>query len=172
MKELSNTEIRWYALYTRSRHEKKVDQQLQDKGIESYLPLHKVRRQWSDRKKWVEEPLFRCYVFIHVDEQSRINALRTYGSVRIVSFNGKPAVVRDEEIDDIRRILREVPTVESCPNVSVGDIVEIIYGPLRGLQGRLEQIRGEHRLVVAVESIHQALRFNVDGTDIRIVSKP
>ena len=159
----------WYALYTRSRHEKKVERQLDDKGIESYLPLRKVLHQWSDRKKWVEEPLFRCYVFVHVNAKDRLRALQTYGAVRVVSFNGKPAVVKEVEIEKIRRILREIPTVESCLNVKEGDIVEIVRGPLVGLRGRLVQIRNEHRLVMAIDSIHQALRFNVDAADVKAV---
>lgn len=166
-----NSEIRWYALSVRSRHEKKVDRQLQDKGIESYLPLRKIRREWSDRKKWVEEPLFRCYVFIHTDERNRLRALQAYGVVRIVSFNGKPAVVRDDEIASIRRILRTAPSVETCPPVSVGDVVEIMSGPLMGLRGRLEGIRNERRLVVSIDSIRQALRFNVDGADVKVVNR-
>lgn len=163
--------IRWYALYTRSRHEKRVNDQLVDKGIESYLPVHKVLRQWSDRKKWIEEPLFRCYVFIRTDPKGRLLALQTYGAVRLVSFNGKPAIVRDEEIDIIRRILREAPTVEACPVVNVGDVVEILSGPLCGLRGRLKEIRSEKRLVVTIVSIQQALRFNVDRADVRVVNR-
>ena len=105
---------RWYALYTRSRHEKKVDYQLREKGIESYLPLQRVLRKWSDRKKWVEEPLFRCYVFVHVDPANRLRALQTFGVVRFVTFSDEPAVVRDDEIENIRRILRESPDAESA----------------------------------------------------------
>ncbi|MFH1941488.1 MAG: UpxY family transcription antiterminator [bacterium] len=161
----------WYALYTRSRHEKKVERQLSDKGIDSYLPMRKVLRRWSDRKKWVEEPLFGCYVFIHADAMKRYQAVQTYGSVRIVHFNGQPAVVRDEEIDNIRRILSEVPSAESCPAVSVGDAVEIIRGPLTGFQGTLEEIRHEKRFVVSIPSIRQALRFNIDGMDVRAVER-
>lgn len=166
------SEVCWYALYTRSRHEKKVDLQLRDKGIESYLPTQKILRRWSDRKKWVEEPLFRCYVFIHTNHRDRLRALQVYGAVRIVMFSGKPAVVRDEEIENIRRILREAPEIEACTPLYVGDVVEIVYGPLAGLCGRLEEIRGERRLVVTINSIRQALRFNVDGADVRVVNRP
>ena len=171
MEAFAETDIHWYALYTRSRHEKRVDSQLHDKRIESYLPLRRVMRQWSDRKKWVEEPLFRCYVFIHVDEKDRLRALQTYGSVRVVSFNGKPAVVQDKEIETIRRILREIPNVEACVDVREGDMVEIVQGPLCGLMGRLVQVRNEDRLLVSIDSIHQALRFNVDRTDVKVVRR-
>lgn len=159
-------EIHWYALYTRSRYEKKVDILLKQKGIEAYLPLRKVLRQWSDRKKWIEEPLFRCYVFVHVNEKERICALETPGVVRMVSFQGKPAIVRDEEIEDIRRILKEIPDVESCSPLTVGQWVKVIRGPLSGLVGRLEEFRGGQRLVIGIDSIGQALRFNVERGDV------
>ena len=159
----------WYALYTRSRHEKKVDKQLLDKGIESYLPMRRIRSRWSDRKKWIDEPLFRCYVFIHVNERERLDALQTYGAVRVISFCGKPAIVQDAEISTIKMILKEIPTVESCISMSVGHKVEIARGPLMGMQGRLQQIRNEQRLVVSIDSIHQALRFNVDVMDVKVI---
>jgi transcription antitermination factor NusG len=162
---------KWYALYTRSRHEHKVEKQLAEKHIESYLPMRRVLRQWSDRKKWIDEPLFRCYVFIHADEKDRIRALQSYGAVRIVSFNGRPAVVRDDEIENIRRVLKDSPAAEACSVPSVGDWVEIIRGPLSGIRGRLEEVRGERRLILVVDSIRQALRFSIDGVDVRIVNE-
>ncbi|NOZ57391.1 MAG: UpxY family transcription antiterminator [Calditrichaeota bacterium] len=163
--------LHWYALYTKSRHEKKVDLQLREKGIESYLPLRGVWRQWSDRRKLVEEPLFRCYVFVHTNEKQRVRALQTYGAVRFVSFNGRPAIVRDEEIETIKRILREFPEAEACEPFSVGDLVEIVRGPLTGIMGRLEEIRGSRRLVVTIDSIHQGVRFEIDRLDVRLLQK-
>ncbi len=163
--------VRWYALYTRSRHEKKVNDQLRDKGIESYLPLRNVLRKWSDRKKWIEEPLFRCYVFVHVDPVTRFRALQTVGCVRYVTFHGQPAIVRDAEVETIRRILRESPNVEPCAALSRGDMVEIVCGPLSGLRGRLEAIHNQQRLIVSIDSIRQALWLNVDGTDVKVIEK-
>jgi transcription antitermination factor NusG len=160
----------WYALYTKSRHEKKVDNQLKEKGIESYLPLKKVLKQWSDRKKWVEEPLFRSYIFIHADLKGRHRALYADGVLKLVTFGENPALVREEEIDTIKRILSENTDAEACSTVSVGDIVEIARGPLMGIRGRLEEIRGSRRLVIVIDSIRQALRFNVDLADIKVVS--
>lgn len=157
----------WYALYTRSRHEKKVEWQLQQKGVTCYLPLRQVWRRWSDRRKLVEEPLFRCYVFVYGDEKDRLSALQTYGAVRIVSFNGRPAIVREEEIENIKRILREFPEAEACEGWVVGESVEIVRGPLTGIRGTLVQIRGAHRLVVNVDSIRQGIRFEIDASDVR-----
>jgi len=166
---VSHNDIHWYALYTRPRHEKKVARQLTDKGIESYLPMRKVLRQWSDRKKWIEEPLFGCYLFIHVNPGERLPALQTHGTVRLISFRGEPTVVPDREIETIRRILRENPVVETGPVAAVGDMVEIVLGPLTGLQGRLEAVQGGHRFIVSIDSIGQSVRFNVDKHDVKVL---
>jgi transcription antitermination factor NusG len=160
-------EARWYALYTRSRHEKKVEHQLILKGIQCYLPLREVWRMWSDRRKLIQEPLFRCYIFVHGDERTRLAALQTYGAVRFVSFNGRPAVVRDEEIENIRRILRQHPEAEACESWLLGEMVEIVRGPLTGIRGTLVEIRGSRRLVVSIDSIRQGVRFEVDTADVR-----
>jgi transcription antitermination factor NusG len=162
--------VLWYALYTKPRFEKKVAGQLQDKHIESYLPLKRVLKQWSDRKKWVEEPLFRSYIFIHTDLRDQQRALCTHGVLKLVAFGNQPALVRDEEIDIIRRILLEDTDVESCLPVSVGDRIEIVRGPLMGIQGRLEEIRSSKRLVLVIDSIKQALRFSVNLSDIKVIS--
>jgi transcription antitermination factor NusG len=161
----------WYALYTRSRHERKVEKQLRGKGIEAYLPMRRVLRQWSDRKKWVEEPLFRCYVFVYGDQKERYLSVQTIGTVRMISFNGKPVIVQDFEIQRIRAVLREAPSAESCEEIHKGDWVEITRGPLIGLQGRLESIQNRHRLVVTIDSIGQAVRFNVEIGDVRILTR-
>jgi transcriptional antiterminator RfaH len=161
--------IHWYALYTKPRHEKKVHAQLLEKQFESYLPLKKSRKQWSDRKKWVEEPLFKSYLFVHTDYRNCHRALTAHGALKIVTFGDSPALVRDAEIDTIKRILLEDGQAECCFPVSVGDAVEIIRGPLMGIRGRLEEIRGVHRLVIVIESIKQALRFSVDLSSIKVV---
>jgi transcription antitermination factor NusG len=157
----------WFAIYTRPRHEKKVHDQIAEKGIETYLPLRKIRKQWSDRKKWTEEPLFRSYVFFHADAEERYRAVQSYGAVRVVSFQGKPAIVRDEEIERIKRILAEFPDAESGPKLGPGDRVEIMSGPLAGMQGILQDVQGEKRLLVAIESIRQGIRFNVDARNVK-----
>ncbi|HEX9933724.1 MAG TPA: UpxY family transcription antiterminator [bacterium] len=159
----------WYALYVKPRHEKTVDSKLQEKCIESYLPLRRILKQWSDRKKWVEEPLFRSYLFIHTDVKDRQRALYTHGVLKLVAFGDEPARVREDEISTIRRILAEKTDVESCPLVSVGDTVEIARGPLMGIRGRLEEIRGTGRLVMSIDSIKQALRFSVSLSDVKVV---
>jgi transcription antitermination factor NusG len=98
---------RWYAIYTRPRWEKKVNTLLAEKGIESYCPLNKVRRKWSDRIKTIEEPLFKSYVFVRIRDDERSNVRMTSGVVNFVYWDGKPALIRDKEIQNIRRFLDE-----------------------------------------------------------------
>ncbi|MBN1779751.1 UpxY family transcription antiterminator [bacterium] len=162
--------VHWYALYTKPRHEKKVEKELVKKQIGCYLPMRKTLRQWSDRRKWVEEPLFRSYIFIQGDNALRYRAVQTPGVVRAVMFQGRLAVVRDEEIDWIRRILCETDDVEAVPQLLIGEEVEVRSGPLIGLRGRLTQFQGEQRLVIDVPSIRQAVRISVDVRDIQKVN--
>jgi len=159
----------WYAFYTKPRHEKKVEIQLIEKQIRCYLPMRKVLHRWSDRKKWVEEPLFRGYIFVYGDEALRYRAVQTRGVVRAVMFGGKLAVVHDEEIEMIKKILRESENAEAVPFVDIGDEVEVQVGPLIGLRGRLEAFQSMYRLIIDVPSIQQAIRVNVDIRDVKKV---
>jgi transcription antitermination factor NusG len=163
----------WTALYTRSRHEKKVEFQLRERRIECYLPLRRVLKRWSDRRTWVEEPLFRSYLFIRGNPEERYRAVQCAGVVRPVTFLGRLALVRDEEIGMIRRILADAADPEACPpSLAVGDWVEIETGPLAGLRGRLEHVAGDRRLIVSVPSIQQGIRFNVEGWNVRKTAGP
>jgi transcription antitermination factor NusG len=166
----TGTQKHWHALYTRPRFEKRVANEIQKKGILSYLPLTHVLKQWSDRKKWVDEPLFRGYVFIQGDSVELYRSLQTTGVIRMVEFLGRPAVVPEEEIDRIRRILKEGECVESCVTMNVGDRVSIVRGPLIGIEGRLVEIQGRSRLVVSVPSINQALRLCVSRSDVKMLN--
>jgi len=103
---------RWHAIYTKPRWEKKVHRLLQEKGIESYCPLNKVHRKWSDRIKIVEEPLFKSYVFVKIREHDKTQVRMTHGVVNFVYWLGKPALIKDREIDIIRRFLDEYENIE------------------------------------------------------------
>src|SRR5437870_7911065 len=107
--------IKWYAIYTRPRWEKKVNGLLIQKGIESYCPLNKVRRKWSDRIKVVEEPLFKSYVFVKTDEGTRTQVRMTAGVINFVYWDGKPAIIKEKEIATIKRFLDEHENVEVQP---------------------------------------------------------
>lgn len=166
---LPSDAAKWYALYTRARFEKKVDFQLKEKGIESYLPLRTVVRQWSDRKQKVEEPLFKSYIFVHVPPADRILALQTFGVVRMVNFKGVPAVIPDEQIEAVKRVLQEIETVELIDYLTIGQMVEVINGPLIGLRGILIEKRGRNRLVITIDQIKQALSVEIRVENVQAV---
>lgn len=163
----TNDKKNWYTLYTKFRHEKKVESQLQDMGIISYLPLRKVLKQWSDRRKWVEEPLFGCYIFIYADKRDRFYAVRPYGAVKLISFNDEPAIVQEGEIQKIKDILAEFPAANSYSVMTIGSQVEICRGQLAGMKGILEEVRNERRLVINIDSICRGIYFNVDIRDVK-----
>ena len=110
-------EKKWYAVYTKPRWEKKVDKLLTEKGIESYCPLQKIQRQWSDRKKIVEEPLFKSYVFVRIPDAEQTALRKVNGVVNYVYWMGKPAVVKDREIEVIKKFLDEYENVQVEPVV-------------------------------------------------------
>jgi transcription antitermination factor NusG len=121
---------KWYAIYTRPRWEKKVNQLLLQKGVESYCPLNKVRRKWSDRIKMIEEPLFKSYVFVKIEEEARTGVRMTDGVVNFVYWNGKPAVIREKEIQTIKRFLGEYENVEAIPfSIRPQERVTVTAGP-------------------------------------------
>jgi transcription antitermination factor NusG len=109
-------EKHWYVVYSKPRWEKKVDTLLHQKGIDCWCPLQKTERQWSDRKKIVEEPIFRSYVFVHIDEVEKLDVLKTEGVLNFIHYLKKPAVVRNEEIESIKRYLNEGANLELIGN--------------------------------------------------------
>lgn len=157
-----NGDLRWYAVYTRPRFEKKVDLELKRRGFDSYLPLHTVVKQWSDRKKKVEEPLFRSYVFVHVSPKERVDSMEITGIVRMIGFGGKPSVIPDDQIDAIRRFLEGGYKIESYDYLSSGDPVEITHGPLMGIKGILAEKRNVSRFVIRIDAIGQSIAIEVD----------
>jgi transcription antitermination factor NusG len=152
-------EKKWFALYTKPRWEKKVDSVLLRKSIESWCPLQKVQKQWSDRKKIVEEPLFKSYVFVHIDETERANVLRTDGVLNFVHHVGKPAVIRDEEIELIRKYLSDKDasiSIQSLDSLDENTRVKVNHGIFMDNAGTV--IRGGKRKVfVKLESLGQVM---------------
>jgi transcription antitermination factor NusG len=149
---------KWLAVYTRPRWEKKVDLLLKEKGTESYCPLNKVRRKWSDRVKVVEEPLFKSYVFVKVSENDRLQVRTTPGVINFVYWNGKPAVIKEKEIATIRKFLDEYQDVEVFPinNFEVDQRVKITMGPLMDQEGKVLAIR-KKTVKVAIDSLGYVL---------------
>lgn len=144
---------KWLAIYTRPRWEKKVNNLLREKGVESYCPLNKVRRKWSDRVKVVEEPLFKSYVFVKVTDDDRSTVRMTPGAINFVYWNGKPAVIREKEIVAIKRFLDEYENVEAHPmDLQIDQRVRVTNGTLMDQEGKVLDVR--HKSVkVAIDSL-------------------
>ena len=159
----------WYALSTRARHEKKVHNQLLQKGIMSYLPLQTFYRRWSDRYKEVQEPLFSCYIFVKIALKDRVTVLQTDGAVRLVSFNSIPATIPEDQIIAIKTLLENNFQIEKVDYLTPGQKIEVIQGPLKGIKGVLAEVKNSHRLVLRIDSIMQAISIDIDYRDIKII---
>lgn len=164
-----NNNSHWYAIYTRSRYEKKVDYSLKEKGITSYLPLNEVYRRWSDRHKKVMIPLFTCYVFVFIALRDRFKVLQTDGVIKLVSFNGKPAYIPDDQIHVIKRIIEEKVSIDHVDFFSPGKKVKVKHGPFKGLRGTLIQKNNKNRLIISIDGIKQALSIDIDYRDLEIL---
>ena len=158
---------KWLAVYTRPRWEKKVNQLLTEKGLESYCPLNKVRRKWSDRVKIVEEPLFKSYVFVKVRDEDRSAVRMTAGAINFVYWQGKPAVIKEKEILAIKRFLDEYENVEarSAADIKVNQRVRITNGSLMDQEGKVIDLR--HKTArVAIDSLGFILVAHIDRSKL------
>lgn len=159
---------KWYALYTRPRYEKKVETLLIEKGIETYLPLVKTLRVWSDRKKWVNMPLFSSYIFVHIYlEKKQFDVLNTPGAVKFVTFEGKAASIPEKQIDDIKWVLST--DVESEPidqRIDPGEKVEIIKGPLKGLMAEMVQYNNKSKILIRMEQLGKSIEIKVHQNQV------
>ena len=164
-------EKKWYAIYTRPRWEKKVDKLLNEKGMESYCPLQKIQRQWSDRKKIVEEPLFKSYVFVRISDEEQTALRMVNGVVNFVYWMGKPAIVKDKEIQIIRQFMNEYDNVEVTQMpIEAGSKVEVQSGVLMGKSGTVKQVLHK-KVEVFIESIGFTLTAYVEKSKIRLLEK-
>lgn len=161
------TELAWYAVWTRSRHEQVVREQIARKGYEVFLPTITRWSRWKDRKKKIDWPLFPGYCFARFEARERLPILTCTGVVSIVSFDGEPAPVPDLEIDGIRRLVTSELQYDPCPLVREGMVVEVTHGPLKGVVGRLVRKGAHARLVLSVDLIGQAVSVEVDAADVR-----
>lgn len=162
----SSTVPRWYAVRTRSRHEKKVAQQLAGRGIEAFLPLVKRWSRWKDRRKWVEFPLFPGYCFGRFPMAARLRVLKAVGVVGLVGRNGAPEPVPDEEIEAVRRVVASPIPYDPCPELIPGRPVEVVRGPLMGVRGLLIRKDAKARLLIVVNAIRQGATLEIDAADV------
>jgi len=157
---------KWYAIYTRPRWEKKVNGLLVQKGIESYCPLNKVRRKWSDRMKTVEEPLFKSYVFVKIAEEDRARVRMTDGVVNFVYWNGKPAVIKEKEIQTIKHFLGEYENVEAIKmDFTPEERVRVVAGPMMDQEGRVIEIKNK-TAKICIDSLGYMLIAYIDKSKL------
>lgn len=153
---------KWLAVYTRPRWEKKVNQLLEEKGVERYCPLNKIRRKWSDRIKVVEEPLFKSYVFVKVNDDDRTEVRMTPGVINFVYWLGKPAIIKEKEINAIKRFLDEYENVEVRPiEIKINQRVKINAGPMMEQEGKVLNIKNK-AVTVAIDSLGYILIATID----------
>ena len=157
----------WYAIHTRSRHEKTVLDELVRKEIEAFLPTVQRWSRWKDRRKKIDWPLFPGYCFARFDTSAVLPVLKSTGVVAIVSVNGKPAPIPAHEIDGIQRLVTSELQYDPCPFIKEGMMVEVVAGPLRGVLGRLVRKGAHARLILSVDLIGQAVSVEVDASDVK-----
>lgn len=163
----------WYAIYTRANGEKKLFDNLQEKNIECYLPTRKVLKGWSDRKKWVEEPLFKCYIFVKVSYKEFFNVLNTTGAVCYISFGGRAQSIPESQITNIRSFLYQYDheVTLTYERIQKGTVVEVIHGSLKGVKGEVANIYGQMRLLIRINSMNCSLYANISRDEVKLIEE-
>ena len=162
---------KWIAVYTKSRHEQIVINELSKKDIESFCPMFKERRQWSDRKKWVHFPLFRSYVFARIHLKENIFVLQTIGVNKIVKFQNKISIIPDQVINDIKNVVDGGYKIQQVDYFVKGDEVSVVSGPLKGVNGIIQDLKGDSRLIMKVEAIRQAFSIEISSKQLKLKKK-
>lgn len=161
--------LHWYALRTKSRHEKLVRDQLDKQGIEPLLPTVKRLSQWKDRKKEIEVPLFSGYCFVRFTQGEKAPVQKVTGVVEIVGSRSRPEPIPEQEIDALRRLMISVLPYDPHPYLHEGMQVEVVRGPLQGVHGLLLRKEKRHRLVIGIRLIQQAAAVEIDVNDVVVV---
>ncbi|HET8963076.1 MAG TPA: UpxY family transcription antiterminator [Chitinophagales bacterium] len=165
---MNNTNInhfRWYVVYTCPNSEKKVHTSLEQKNIISFLPLKKVTRQWSDRRKIIEIPLFPNYIFVYTTKQERFKVLDISGVSRYIMYNKCPATISENEITTLKKLIINKEAV--IEQYLEGDKINIVDGPFNGLTGIIFERKGKTRFGVRLESINRSISVELNGSSIR-----
>ena len=164
---MTQTAGEWFAVWTRSRHEKFVRDQLAERKVEVFLPTITKWSRWKDRKKKVDWPLFPGYCFARFELADRLPILKCDGVVSIVGTDGHPSPIPTYEIDSIRQLITSELSFDPCPLIKEGMLVEVRSGPLKGVVGRLVRKGAHARLVLSVDLIGQAVSVEVDAADVK-----
>lgn len=164
------TEKKWYALYTRSRNEKKVFDELQIAGIAAYLPMITRLKQWSDRKKKITEPLFRSYVFVYITEKQFFEVLNLPGAIRYITFENRAVPIPEQQIEAIRYYLNEKDfEPDDAAAIQEGQLVRVKHGPMAGLIGRMIRYKGKFRLVIRIEAVGNSITLTIPRTLVEVI---
>ena len=158
---------RWFAIWTRSRHEKRVRDQLATKAVDVFLPTIGRWSHWKDRKKKIDWPLFPGYCFARIEPDDRLAVLKCDGVVSIIGNNGVPTPIPDVEIESVRQLVDSELSYDPCPLIKEGERVKVTHDPLTGVVGRLVRKGAHARLVLSVDLIGQAVSVEVDASDVK-----
>jgi len=161
----------WHAVYTKSRAEKKAQAELTEQNIEVFLPLQRKLRQWSDRKKWVEMPLISGYLFVRISRKEYDKVLQSNYVVTYVRFEGKAAIIPDEQIEYLKLMLKQdIHEVSvTTEQLEPGKKIEVIAGPMIGMKAVLVKIHGKNKVAVQVEQMGFSALVEIPVNDIRII---
>ena len=154
-----SNKVHWYALYTAPRAEKKVAERFTESGIEHYLPIQKVMRKWSDRMKEVEVPVVNGYIFVNISELQFKAVLNTYGAIQFVREFGKPVPIPDKQLARLRFMVdnAEAPVEFNFEALKPGQPITITRGPLQGLIGELQEVKGKHHVIIRLDKFGYAI---------------
>lgn len=161
----------WFAAYTKSRHEKSVNDRLQQKNITTFLPLIKEKKQWKDRKKLVETPLIKSYIFVNIEHKNLLYVLQTHGVVNIVKIGNQYTKIPDYQIDALQKALEEKLTLTPVKCYSAGEMVKVKYGPLQGKIGRIINISGNSKLLLSIDAINYAFSTPIEPENVEKLPK-
>ena len=162
-------QARWYAAQTCANHEKRVQEQLHLRTVESYLPVYASVRRWKDRSVRLALPLFPGYVFVRLALRDRLQVLQTPSVVRLVGFGGQPTPLANQEIDALRQALAHDLRIEPHPFLKVGQRARVIAGPLQGLEGILVRRKKVSRFVISLDLIMRSVAVEIDVTELEPV---
>lgn len=161
--EISENLPKWYALYTKSRTEKKVAERLEKIGVEYYLPLKKTLKQWSDRKKYVYVPIINSYIFVKVKRDQLYDLVGIEGVTRYISFSGRPVVVRQQELDILKLFLESDTNIEFLEGeAQKGKLVKFTSGVFKDYEGKILKVNRKNQLIVEIESLGKSLVVNIE----------
>jgi len=163
----------WHVIYTRSRSEKKVLEELTFRDIECFLPMQKKLRQWKDRKKWVEMPLMSGYCFVNITRNEYDKVLQTNNVVCYITFEGKAAVIPEKQIDTLKQMLKQYDfeVNVTTENFAPGQKVEVVSGPMIGLRGELVEARGRNKFILRFSEINSAFTVEIPAENLSSLPK-